>query len=156
MTTTKEDFIKTFLPETIVSISFAQIDLDIADLSISDVLRNVNKTFPPNTRNRNNMISGSYAVGILCKSELVEPLSGLLLIISNDENHVELVSKNYIVITVPENKIMNDEDIKNVIDGFTKYLITAFKESLIDFNTFYAKFIYDQDELVIDTLDDLT
>ena len=34
MTTTKEEFIRTFLPETIVNVSFAQIDLDIADLVI--------------------------------------------------------------------------------------------------------------------------
>ena len=40
MTTTKQEFVKTFLPESVRDISFAQIDLDITDLSLADVLRN--------------------------------------------------------------------------------------------------------------------
>jgi len=147
MTTTKEEFIKTFLPESIVNIRFAQIDLDISDLSIADVLRNVHKTFPINTRDRNNMASGTMAVGILCKTELLEPMSGLLIIVTTEDVPIEVISKNYIVVSVPESRIAKDDDIKDIIDGITKYLIREFKDSFEEFNNFFTKFVYDEYEL---------
>ena len=148
--TTKQDFIRTFLPDNVRNINFAQINLDISDLSLADILRNANKTFPRNSRIRNAIASGSHAVGILCKTELLEPLSGLLLIITGDETHIEIVSRNYVVIAVQEDKITNDDDIKHIIDSITKYIITSFKDSIVKFNDFYVKFVYDQYEMEVD------
>jgi len=145
--TTKQEFVKKFLPDSVENINFVQIDLDISDLSISDILRNVNRTFPKNSRIRNMIASGTYAVGILCKSELLYPLSGLLLIITGGDNKIEIVSRNYIVIGVQEDMITNDDNIKRVIDGITRYLIESFKDSFDAFNEFYVKYVYDQYEM---------
>ena len=154
MTTSKQEFIKTFLPDTIESINFAQIDMDISDLSISDILRNANKTFPKNSKIRNAIASGQHAIGILCKSELLYPMSGLLLIITGDDTQIEIVSKNYIVISVQEDRITNDDDIKDIINGITKYIITSFKDSIVKFEEFYAKFVYDPYEMESDDYED--
>lgn len=150
MTTSKHEFVKTFLPETVRDINFAQIDMDISDLSLADVLRNINKTFPKNSRIRNAIASGTHAVGILCKTELLDPLSGLLLIITGDDTPIEVVSRNYIVIAVSEDRITSDEDIYHIIDSITKYIIVSFKDSIAKFEEFYAKFIYDQFEMETD------
>lgn len=147
MTSTKQDFIKTFLPDHVEGINFAQIDLDISDLGLADVLRNANSTFPKNTRIRNAIASGRHAIGILCKTELLYPLSGILLIITGNDTDIEIVSKNYIVISVQEDMITDDDSIKHIIDGITKYIISSFKDSIEKFSEFYAKFIYDQYEM---------
>lgn len=154
MTTSKQDFVRTFLPDSIESINFAQIDMDISDLSLSDVLRNANKTFPKNSKIRNLIASGKHAIGILCKSELLYPLSGVLLIVTGDDTQIEIVSKNYVVISVQEDRITNDDDIKDIINSITKYFITSFKDSIVKFEEFYAKFIYDPYELESDDYED--
>lgn len=146
MTDNKKVFIQSFFPDKIEDIHYAQINLDASDLSVADVLRNVNKTFPQNTRNRNMIIDGQKAVAILCKTELLDPLSGLLLLITSDDVDINIVSKNYIVIGVSEAKITNDEDICDVIKKLTKYLTINFKGCLASFNDFYAKYIYDLSE----------
>ena len=146
MTTTKQEFIRSFLPESVKDISFAQIDLDITDLSLGDILRNVNRTFPQNTRNRNAMKSGQFAVGILCKTELLYPISGLLLIITSEDVDIEIISKNYIVIAVPEDRIVKDEFIASVLDSITRYIILNFRDCIGNLAEFYAKFVYDPSE----------
>lgn len=153
MTTSKQEFVKTFLPDTVESINFAQIDLDISDLSLADVLRNANKTFPKNSRIRNAITSGHHAVGILCKTELLYPLSGILLIITGNDTEIEIVSRNYIVIAVQEDSITNDDDIKVILDDITKYIVTSFKDSIEKFEEFYVKFIYDAYEMECDSAD---
>jgi hypothetical protein len=150
MTTSKQEFVRTFLPDTVQNVNFAQIDLDITDLSIADVLRNVNKTFPKNTRIRNAIASGQHAVGVLCKTELLYPIAGLLLIVTGNDTDIEIVSKNYIVISVQEDMLTNDDDIKHIIDGITKYIVVSFRDCIAKFNDFYAKFIYDPYEMEID------
>lgn len=143
----KESFVKTFLPDSIKDINFAQIDMDITDLALADILRNINKTFPKNSHIRNAIASGNHAVGILCKTELLYPLSGLLLIVTGDDTLIELISKNYLVISVQEDDITDDEKIKNVLDNITKYIIVEFKDTIEKFHEFYAKFVYDEYEM---------
>lgn len=143
MVTKKEEFVRTFLPDKIEDIIFAQIDLDITDLSLSDVLRNINDVYPKNSRTRNALISGRIAIGVLCKSELLYPISGILIIVSNGEADIEIVSRNYIVIGISEDRIRTDEEIKYVLDDLTRYIITEFKHSIAKFNDFYVKFVYD-------------
>lgn len=148
--TTKQEFIKTFLPPTVKNISFAQIDMDISDLSLADILRNVNTSFPKNGRDRNAIASGHFAVGILCKTELLEPLNGLLLIITGNDTEIEIVSRNYVVISVQEDRITTNDSVKEIIDSITKYIISSFKDSIEKFNEFYIKFVYDEFEMESD------
>lgn len=153
MTTSKQEFIKTFLPSNVESVNFAQIDLDISDLSLADVMRNANKTFPKNSRIRNAIASGHHAVGILCKTELLYPLSGILLIITGNDTEIEIVSRNYIVISVQEDSITNDDDIKTILEDITKYIVSSFKDSIEKFEEFYVKFIYDAYEMECESTD---
>jgi hypothetical protein len=146
MTQEKMNFIRSFFPSKIEDIHYAQVNLDASDLSIADVLRNVNMTFPKNSRNRNLIASGNLAVAILCKSELLDPISGLLLLITGDDMNINVVSKNYIVLSVPESMITNDEDICEIIKKITKYIIKNFNNCLNSFTDFYVKFIYDMSE----------
>ena len=81
-------------------------------------------------------------------------MSGLLLIITGDDTQIEIVSKNYIVISVQEDRITNDDDIKDIINGITKYIITSFKDSIVKFEEFYAKFVYDPYEMESDDYED--
>jgi hypothetical protein len=147
MTTSKEEFIRTFLPKEVEAINFAQIDLDITDLSIADVLRNINRTFPKNTRIRNSIESGQHAVGVLCKTELLYPIAGIFLIVTGNDVEIEIVAKNYIVIGIQEELITDDEGIQRIIDSITRYIVTSFHNSIAKFNDFYAKFVYDPTEM---------
>lgn len=142
----KKEFIRTFLPENIEDISFSQINLDITDLSIADILRNINSTFPIHSRNRSRIEGGSYAVAVLCKSETIDPISGILLIITNGTNEIEVYSKNYIVITIDEEKIKSEESIQKVTENITRFLISDFKNIFDDFNSFYVKYVYNEYE----------
>jgi hypothetical protein len=143
MKTVKGEFISKFLPKSIENFSFVQIDMDISDLSISDILRNVNGTLPVNSNIRNNVISGLYAVVILCKSELLYPMDGLLIIVSNDNINLEILSSNYIVLGIPESKISSTSTMKDLVDSITDFLVKEFRNILDDFNSFYVKYVYD-------------
>ena len=51
-------FKRTWLGKNVTSATYSrittnQMDLDISDLAIADILRNINKVFPKNSRNRN-------------------------------------------------------------------------------------------------------
>ena len=142
----KKDFIKTFLSDKIEDMSFAQINLDISDMSISDILRNINSTYPINSRCRNQITSGQFAVAILCRSEYLYPYKGLLIIIANADKAIEIYSRDYIVMTVSDNDIKTDESIVNIINVLTSYLITNFKDDIDDFEKFYLKYVYDPEE----------
>lgn len=150
MIESKEQFLATFMPEKVTQIQCAQINLDITDLSLADVLRNLNKAYPKNTRLRNAIMSGNMIAAVLCKTETLDPLNGIFLILTNDEIEFELVSKNYIVLTVAESRITNDEEIMVLINKITKYLVKNFKNSLADLTTFYTKFIYDPMEMEVE------
>lgn len=142
----KQEFIRAYLNDKIEEISFAQIDLDISDLSVSDILRNVNKTYPPNTRCRNQISSGQLAVAVLCKSEYMYPMKGLLIIVVNSDKPIELISKDYIVMTVSDSDITTDGSIMLIIKGLTDYLIQNFQNVFENFQEFFVKYVYDPQE----------
>lgn len=144
----KDEFIKMFLPDTVEDIRYTMINLDITDLGIGDILRNLNNAYPLNRRERNAIISGKVVVCIKCKSELLEPLNGLILIVTNDSSNANhtITSKNYIVAVIDEEKIRTDEGIALLLEGLSKYLIHEYKDIVNDFNSLYVKFVYDSDE----------
>lgn len=150
MIISKQDFIKSFLPEKIEDVIYAQINLDVTDLSLADILRNLNAAYPKNSRNRNRIASGHLAVGILCQTETLDPLKGLLIILTDDDNIIEIVSKNYIVISVPEHRIVSNDEISEIIGKITVYLWKSFKDTIKDFHEFYAKYVYDEYEMELE------
>ena len=74
MIQSKEEFIKSFLPDEVEKIELTQINMDITDLGLADILRNLNKLYPYNTRSRNAIISGKTVVGVLCRTDTLSPL----------------------------------------------------------------------------------
>lgn len=146
MISNQRDFILNFLPESIQDISYAQIDLDISDMSVSDILRNINRTYPKNSRCRNQISSGQLAVAVMCKSEYMYPLKGLLIIVANTKKPIELVSKDYIIMTVSDDDIAKEDNIVFIISALTKYLIENFSNVFEKFQEFYVKYVYDPEE----------
>lgn len=145
---TKAEFISKLLPNTYEEVKYLQLDLDVTDLGIADILRNVNSSFPKNSKDRNKIASCEKAIAILCKTELLDPVSGILIIICGEENadEINIVSSNYMVLTISEDFISTDAGIATVIDNLTNYLIANFKDELENFQTLYMKYIYDADE----------
>ena len=43
MIQSKEEFIRSFLPDEVENIELTQINMDITDLGLADILRNLNK-----------------------------------------------------------------------------------------------------------------
>ena len=115
-------------------------------VGILDILRNINTTYPANTRCRNQISSGQLAVAVLCKSEFMYPMKGLLIIVVNSDKPIELISKDYIVMTVSDDDITNDETIVNIIKGLTDYLIENFQNVFENFKEFYLRYVYDPQE----------
>lgn len=144
MLQSKEEFLQAFLPGC-EHITFTQINLDITDLSIADVLRNIHKAYPVNTRTRNAIASGTEAIGVLCKSETLDPLSGIFLLIVGPDSEVRLMAEKYIVVSVPEDRITKEHNIKQVLDQLMEYLIHDYNNILYDFANFFVKYVYDPD-----------
>ena len=146
MITTQQEFIRNFLPDSIQDISYVRIDLDVSDMSISDILRNINSTYPKNSKCRNQITSGNLAVAVMCKSEYMYPLHGLLIIVANTSQPIELYSKDYIVMTCTDEDIEKEENIVDIINRLTSYLVENFKNTFEKFQEFYLKYVYDPDE----------
>lgn len=142
----QQDFIRTFLDDRIEEISFAQIDLDASDMSISDILRNINATYPKNTRCRNLITSGRLAVAVLCKSDFIYPMRGLIVIVANTEKPIEVVSKDYIVMTVTDEDIESDKEIVDIIRSLTNFLVENYQDVFENFEEFYVRYVYNPEE----------
>ena len=150
MITNKVEFLKSFFPETVKGIDFTQINLDITDLSISDVLRNLNKIYPPNSRSRIGIESGEFALGVLCRTETIDPYSGLFLLVCKQGMEINITSCNYIVLVISESRIKSEKDLESLIEEITAYLINTHSETLSNLPEFYKKFVYNESELYAD------
>lgn len=146
MITTQKEFIQKFLPSGIVDVNYAQIDLDISDLSISDILRNINSTYPSNSKCRNQIASGNLAVAVMCRSELMYPIKGLLVLVTSSLKPIEVASKDYIVMSISEEDIKDERTIVDIISSLTNYLIKNFNGVFENFEEFYVKYIYTPEE----------
>lgn len=143
----KDKFIEMFLADTVTDLRYSSINLDVTDMGIGDILRNVDTYYPVNRSARNAIVEGRTAVCVKCLSELLDPMSGLILLITNGENNANniIVSKNYIVAVIDEERIRTTEGITDLMKDLSKYMIKEFKDSLRDFTSFFIKFIYDTD-----------
>ena len=91
--------------------------------------------------------SARMVVAVLCKSTLLRPLDGLILIISDNGARIQIESKNYIVVSVSEDTISDKNKIMDMLDRFTTYLIHNYGEKVESFKDFYMKYIFDDYEL---------
>ena len=141
----KKTFIKTFLPESVSDLQLVHIDLDQTGLTICDILRNINKVFPINSRDRHEMIDGHKVIAAICRSDLLEPIHGIVLIISHDID-IQTESKKYVLITVDEGDIRNEDDLNEVNDAIFMYLMNTIRDNVLNFNEFYLKHLYNDYE----------
>lgn len=146
----KIDFLKSFLPDTVKDIDYTQINLDITDLSFSDILRNLNKLYPPNSRNRNAIESGEMALGVLCKTETIEPYSGVFLLVCKKDLEVKIASRSYIVLCISEQRIRSENSLMELMEDITSFLIKNYYETMRNLPDFYRKFVYNETELYDD------
>jgi hypothetical protein len=153
MNTTKEEFIRSFLPDSVRDLEYTSINLDITDLSIADILRNLNKTYAINTRARNAIISGNMVVCVLCKTDTIEPLKGIFIVLTNEELEMNFYSSQYLVLCISECNITTDSKIVEVSDNITDYLANNFDGVISNLADFYRKFVYDPDEYIDDYVD---
>ncbi len=142
----KKEFIREYIPDVrIEDIHFTQIDLEITDLSIADVLRNINKIFPINSIDRNKISAGQKVIAILCRSKYLFPLSGIMLIIGREDIELNIMAKNYIVISVSEGAITNSKDIAEVVDNLSTYFVNQYGKVVEKVKDFYIRYLYDKD-----------
>lgn len=143
----KIQMLKEIFPSTITQINFATVDLDISMLGIADILRNADRTFPQNTSTRNAIANGTTAIAVLCKSVLLKPMDGLIIVICSDVNDVRIQSKNYIVMSVAESTISSQDKILDLLDKLTTYLISNYGSIIPSFEKFYSLHVYDAYEM---------
>lgn len=148
MVQSKEEFIRSYLPDEVEDIELTSINMDITDLGLSDILRNLNHLYPYNTRSRNAIMSGKKVVGVLCKTETLAPLSGLFVLIGADSimDKFELMATNYLVLCLSEKTMRSDECISKAILNMTDYLVKNYAEIIRNLPDFYRKFVYSPDE----------
>ena len=149
MIQSKEEFIRSFLPDEVENIELTQINMDITDLGLADILRNLNKMYPYNTRSRNSIISGKTVVGVLCRTQTLSPLSGLFILICADHliDKFEMMATNYLVLCLSEKTMRSDDTINNAIYNLTDYLIANYRDTIKNIGDFYRKYIFDPSEM---------
>ena len=149
MIQSKEEFIRSFLPDEVENIELTQINMDITDLGLADILRNLNKMYPYNTRSRNSIISGKTVVGVFCRTQTLSPLSGLFILICADHliDKFEMMATNYLVLCLSEKTMRSDDAINNAIYNLTDYLIANYRDTIKNIGDFYRKYIFDPSEM---------
>lgn len=140
----KQTFIQSFIPGA-KDVSIVTINLDTTDFTFGDILRNVNKSYPTSGRERNKIMSGEKAVALILKSKYLNPLSGVVLIICNDSKKVNVVSCNYIVISISEISIRDEDEIITTIDSIGDHFRENYLYDMENFEEFYKRYIYDTD-----------
>lgn len=150
----KAAFIKEFFQESVKTLEYTQISLDNTDLSLTDVIRNLNKLYRPNTRARDAIESGEMVVGVLCRSEYLEPYRGLFIFIGKDDLEINIVSQCFIVLYLSESRIRTEDDLTQLSDDITTLLIKNYSDQMSNFPEFYKRYVYNESELYDDYASD--
>jgi hypothetical protein len=139
--------LKDIFPEKVTQVNFATIDMDVTMLSVADILRNVDKSFPRNSAARNAMANGQMAVAVLCRTDTLKPIQGLIIVICADGSDIHIKSKDYVVMGISESTIGSNDRILDMLDKLTTYLIQNYGEIIESFEKFYTLYIYDAYEM---------
>lgn len=142
----KRSFIQSFFPPSVEDLQLISIDLEITGLTLCDILRNINKTFPENSRDRYDIRDGKKVVAVICKSELIYPLSGIILMVSGADVNVNAESKNYILISVDELDIRDEDTLNKINTEIIMFLAKLLRDRLPTFDEFFKKSLYNDYE----------
>lgn len=140
------DEIRKMLPDSVRDIKTASIDLDFTGLSISDIFRNLNTVYPPISRERGLIKTGRMVICVIIKSELLNPYKGIVFMITDDKIEIDAVAKKYLIFAINESDITDEDDILNLINRLTRYLIRYSKDEIQKLQDFFLKYIYDPGE----------
>lgn len=141
----KKGFIISLLDPQPKDIDLIQLDMETADITICDIFRNFNKMFPENCMERYCIRNGEKVYAIICKSKLLEPLSGIIFIIGHKCN-VNTSSRNYLIMSINEEDIDNENKINRVNDAITDYMVLTIAQHIPEFEKFYCRYVYNDYE----------
>lgn len=143
----KKKFLMSFLPESVEDLQLIHIDLEMTGLTLCDILRNINKAFPKNSKDRYAMIDGKKLIAVICKSELLYPIAGIILLVGGDLK-IQIQSKNYVLMSVNEADIGDEETLNEINNNIMIYLARELMPNVKAFNEFSNRSLYnDYEEL---------
>ena len=141
----KKQFIKSFFPPSVTDIQLVHMDLDQTGLTLCDILRGINTVFPDNSSGRYDMIDGHKVVAVICRSDLIEPINGIILLVSHGVE-IHTSSLSYILITVDERDIKTEESLNAINNSIAMYLAKELRNKVVNFDEFYVKYVYNDYE----------
>lgn len=142
----KMDIIRSFISDKVSDISAVQFDLDIRQMTIPDIFRDINDVYPVGSRERDNIRDGRFVIGILCVSEYLAPYKGIIFLLSNDKIEPKGESSKYILLAIDEEMIQSDEHVYVLSQRISEYLLKNFADDMPKFKDFYVRYLYDDYE----------
>lgn len=141
----KKKFLMSFLPESVEDLKVIHIDLELTGLTLCDILRNINKSFPKNSKDRYDMMDGKKLIAVICKSDLLYPISGIILLVGGNLD-IRIKSRNYVLISVNEADIVDEETLDHVNTDIMVYLAKTLMPYVKAFNEFSNRSLYNDYE----------
>lgn len=141
----KKKFLMSFLPDSVEDLQLVMIDLEMTGLTICDILRNINRVYPQNSSDRYNMIDGKKVIAVICKSELLDPVAGIVLLVGGDLD-IQISSKNYMLISIDERDIRTEESLNRINTEIMVYLAKQLTGIVPDFIKFSNRSLYNDYE----------
>ena len=141
----KKKFLMSFLPESVEDLTVIHIDLELTGLTLCDILRNINKSFPKNSKDRYDMMDGKKLIAVICKSDLLYPVSGIILLVGGNLD-IRIKSRNYVLISVNEADIVDEETLDHVNTDIMVYLAKTLMPYVKAFNEFSNRSLYNDYE----------
>lgn len=141
----KKKFLMSFLPESVEDLKVIHIDLELTGLTLCDILRNINKSFPKNSKDRYDMMDGKKLIAVICKSDLLYPISGIILLVGGNLD-IRIKSRNYVLISVNEADIADEESLDHVNTDIMVYLAKTLIPYVKAFNEFSNRSLYNDYE----------
>lgn len=141
----KKKFLMSFLPESVEDLKIVHINLEMTALTLCDILRNINKSFPKNSKDRYAMEDGKKLIACICKSDLLYPIAGIILLVGGDLD-IRINSRNYVLISVNEADITDEETLNKVNTDIMVYLAKTLMPYVKAFNEFSNRSLYNDYE----------
>lgn len=138
--------IRKIFPNTVRDVKVVSIDLDFTGMSVADILRNLNKSYPRIGHERGMMKTGKMVVCVLTKSELLYPYKGIVFMITNDQMEISAFTKKYLIFVIDQEDLSDEDSILNIVDRLTRYLVKYTKNEILKLQDFFVKYVYDLGE----------
>jgi hypothetical protein len=78
---------------------------------------------------------------VIAKSELIEPFSGIILLVGHDID-IKVRSKNYIILAVDESEIRDEKELSDLNIEMMVYLAETMRDIVPNFLEFSNRCLY--------------